>query len=65
MLLTFISSLITFVLVYNESSDEHLEYLEHVLRYLRVVGLTVNPDYVVFVQEVSFLGHRVFRQMRV
>jgi hypothetical protein len=48
------------VVIYSESFEDHLEHFRLALDRLRMAGLTVKPEKVVFAtQEISFLGHLV------
>ena len=48
------------VVIYSESFGAHLEHVRLALDRLRMDGLTVKPEKVVFAtQEISFLGHLV------
>ena len=48
------------VVIYSESFESHLEHIRLVLDRLRMAGLMVKPEKVVFAtQEIFFLGHLV------
>jgi len=48
------------VVIYSENFESHLEHIRMVLDRLRMAGLTIKPEKVVFAtQGMSFLGHLV------